>query len=168
MLPPVSHASATKISSTSPRAAPLRCPRATASVFPLGPCFGYETYTSWLSANFGCTATKCSESPAVPAGVGDVHTGCGASTPLRIIRRAPFFSVTRIVLASANAMPHGWNSPLATVTTRILPPCTSRICGLVSRGGAACCAHTGRASRTAATVDHAVLGKCFVMMPRCR
>ena len=55
----------------------------------------------------GCTATKCSESFACPAGVGDVQTGCGASTPLRITRSAPFFSVTRIVLASAKAMPHG-------------------------------------------------------------
>ena len=70
-------------------------------------------------------------------GAGDVHTGFGASTPLRMMRSAPLRSVTRIVFASAKAMPHGWNSPVATVTTRILPPCTSSTCGLVSRGGAA-------------------------------
>src|SRR6187402_1435842 len=112
MLPPVSHASATKISSTSPSDDPFRCPRATASVEPLGPSFGYETYTYWLSLKFGCTATKCNESLPCPAGVGDVHTGFGSSTPLRISRSAPFFSVTRTVFASANAMPHGWKSPL--------------------------------------------------------
>ena len=80
-----------------------------------------------------------------------------------MMRSAPFLSVTRIVRASANAMPHGWNSPLATVTTRILPPCTSSICGLVSRAGAACCAQAGRASRTAATEGHTVLEKCLFM-----
>ena len=107
---------------------------------------------SRFCAKSGWTATKCSRSLPCPAaggvlpgggaaGVGDVQTGCGASTPLRMMRSAPLRSVTRIVFASAKAMPHGWNRPDATVTTR-LPPCTSRTCGLVSRGGAgaACCA----------------------------
>ena len=43
MLPLVSHASATKISLTSPSVVPSRWPRATASVVPFGPSFGYET-----------------------------------------------------------------------------------------------------------------------------
>src|SRR6187549_2218423 len=63
-------------------------------------------------------------------------------------------------------MPQGWNKPLATVTTRILPPCTSRICGPVSRAGAACWAQTGRASRTVAMTYDTVLTKCCFITPR--
>src|SRR3954467_11672536 len=77
---------------------------------------------------------KCSESLAVPAGVGDVHTGCGESTPFLMMRSLPFFSATRIVLASTNAMLNGWNKPVATALTRILPPCTAITCGAEASG----------------------------------
>src|SRR6185436_13840459 len=59
-----------------------------------------------------------------------------------MMRSLPFCSVTRIVFASANAMPQGWERPVATAVTRILPPCTSITCGADATGdgggGGAC------------------------------
>ena len=48
------------------------------------------------------------------------------STPLRMMRSLPLRSATSTrAVAAGNARLQGWNSPVATVTTRILPPGTS-------------------------------------------
>ncbi len=66
---------------------------------------------------------------------GTPATGVGSNTPLRIIRRRPGRSVTRMAPSGRNAMLHGWTSPLVT-NNRIwcwMP--VSRTIGPSGRGG---------------------------------
>ena len=51
-----------------------------------------------------------------------------------------------------NARLHGWNSPVATVTTRILPPGTSSTCALPEIGVDPDCARTTIVVRSATAI----------------
>src|ERR1035441_8091007 len=93
---------------------------------------------------------KCNASPVEPEAVGDVPTGSGSRMLSRIIRSLPLRSATRTVCASGNARLQGGTVPVATGTTRILPPCTSRICGPPAID-TVCCAQLGAPEKTSRT-----------------
>jgi hypothetical protein len=83
-----------------------------------------------------------------------VKAGVGCSTPLRMMRKRPGFSVTRMVLASGKATLNGWTSPPAiSLTLMRWPLSVSKVRGPAPASndvGAGPCAITGGAIRSSA------------------
>ncbi len=125
MLPPVSHASATKISRTPLSFRPSKRPRATASVVPRSPTLRIGKIDEPVSREARVQREPL-ELVAVrdalgrPHGLGDRACRFESGARGRCARRRA--SSDR---SGRSAMLHGWTRPVATVTTRTCPPCTS-------------------------------------------